>query len=72
MPTGRADRATVAATTAELSARLSALIADAPDVPVPGRAGRWLTERFNDWPEGSREAALAAAVARRGEPPAGA
>ena len=25
----------------------------------PGRVGRWLTERFNDWPEGSREAARA-------------
>ena len=28
--------------------------------PVPGRVGRWLTEQFNDWPEGSREAAIAA------------
>jgi hypothetical protein len=27
---------------------------------VPGRFGRWLTDAFNDWPEGSREAALAA------------
>ena len=27
---------------------------------MPGRVGRWMTERFNDWPEGSREAALAA------------
>ena len=25
--------------------------------PSPGRVGRWVTERFNDWPEGSREAA---------------
>ena len=24
---------------------------------MPGRVGRWLTEQFNDWPEGSREAA---------------
>ena len=23
----------------------------------PAGVGRWLTERFNDWPEGSREAA---------------
>jgi hypothetical protein len=35
-------------------------VADAPDVPQPGRAGTWLTEAFNDWPEGSRAAALAA------------
>jgi 1-acyl-sn-glycerol-3-phosphate acyltransferase len=58
---GRPDRATVAATTEALRASLQALIADAPPVEPPGRFGRWLTERFNDWPEGSREAALAAA-----------
>ncbi len=29
----------------------------------PGRFGRWLTERFNDWPEGSRAAAATAASA---------
>ena len=38
------------------------LVADAPDVRRPGRFGRWLTERFNDWPEGSREAAPASSV----------
>jgi len=32
------------------------MVRDAPDVPTPGRAGRWVTDRFNDWPEGSREA----------------
>ena len=32
-------------------------------LPEPGRFGRWLTEAFNDWPEGSREAALAAEIA---------
>ena len=36
------------------------MVADAPDLPPPGRVGRWLTERFNDWPEGSRDATLAA------------
>ena len=36
---------------------LQTMVADAPDVPVPGRVGRWLTEQFNDWPEGSRAAA---------------
>ncbi len=40
---------------------LLALVADAPDPSPPGRFGRWLTELFNDWPEGSRQAAEAAA-----------
>jgi hypothetical protein len=30
------------------------------DLPRPGRFGRWLTELFNEWPEGSRDAAEAA------------
>lgn len=64
--TGRADRATIAATTGQLRDALAALIADAPDATPPGRFGRWLSERFNDWPEGSREAALTA-VARSAE-----
>lgn len=57
--TGRPTRAAIEALTAETWTRLHALVADAPEVPVPGRFGRWLTEAFNDWPEGSREAALA-------------
>ncbi|CAN5470635.1 hypothetical protein BH20CHL7_BH20CHL7_11800 [soil metagenome] len=58
---GRADRRTVAATSGLLRARLAALIADAPDMAPPtGPVGRWLSDRFNDWPEGSREASLAA------------
>lgn len=60
--TGRPDRATIAATTRQLQAALEALIADTPDVPPPGRFGSWLSERFNDWPEGSRAAARAAAT----------
>jgi hypothetical protein len=42
---------------------LHELVADAPDLPEPGRVGRWLSDRFNDWPEGSRAAARAAAEA---------
>jgi hypothetical protein len=30
------------------------MVADFPDQPRPGRVGRWLTELFNDWPDGSR------------------
>ena len=39
------------------------MVAGSPVVPEPGRFGRWLTERFNDWPEGSRAAARAASEA---------
>lgn len=67
---GRADRTAVMATSAELRSRLAALVADAPTVPRPGRVGRWMSERFNDWPEGSRDAALAAARARAAGPTA--
>ncbi len=61
---GRPTREAVAEATARLTTSLRALVADAPDVPMPGRVGRWLTERFNDWPEGSREAARAASRGR--------
>jgi 1-acyl-sn-glycerol-3-phosphate acyltransferase len=57
---GRPTREAVAEATASLTTALQALVADVPDVPVPGRVGRWLTERFNEWPEGSRDAARTA------------
>jgi 1-acyl-sn-glycerol-3-phosphate acyltransferase len=57
---GRPTRENVDDATARLTAALQALVTDAPDPPVPGRFGRWVTELFNDWPEGSREAARAA------------
>lgn len=52
----RATSETVEALTAATWRALKALVADAEEPEVPGRFGRWLTERFNDWPEGSREA----------------
>jgi 1-acyl-sn-glycerol-3-phosphate acyltransferase len=61
--TGRPDRASIEATTAALSSALEALVADAPARDKPGRIGAWLSEAFNDWPEGSREAALVAQLA---------
>ena len=64
---GRPDRATLAATTERLRAALAELIADAPPVGRPGPVGEWLSEVFNDWPEGSREATLAAAPAARAQ-----
>jgi 1-acyl-sn-glycerol-3-phosphate acyltransferase len=75
---GRPDRASVAATTAALAAEFARLLDGTPQVATPGRVGRWLTEAFNEWPEGSREAAetaashLSGATARAdGAPPPG-
>jgi len=62
---GRPTREVVTDATARLTAALMALIADAPDLAEPGRVGRWVTESFNDWPEGSRAAARAASEATR-------
>jgi 1-acyl-sn-glycerol-3-phosphate acyltransferase len=56
LPTGRATREHVAALTRDTEDALLALVADAPDLPRPGTFGRWLTEVFNDWPEGLRPA----------------
>ncbi|MCI0584043.1 MAG: 1-acyl-sn-glycerol-3-phosphate acyltransferase [Chloroflexi bacterium] len=53
---GRATGEAVAALTAETWRALKALVEDAEEPARPGRFGRWLTEVFNDWPEGSREA----------------
>lgn len=58
---GRPTRVAIGRLTEQATMSLNDMIADAPDVARPGRVGRWLTERFNDWPEGSREAAIAAA-----------
>jgi 1-acyl-sn-glycerol-3-phosphate acyltransferase len=55
-PEGRPNRENVEAMTARTAAALRALVADFPDPAEPGPFGRWLTERFNDWPEGSRPA----------------
>jgi 1-acyl-sn-glycerol-3-phosphate acyltransferase len=50
----RPNRATIAELTEATSEALLAMVADYPDPAPPGRVGRWLTELFNDWPEGSR------------------
>jgi 1-acyl-sn-glycerol-3-phosphate acyltransferase len=62
---GRADREQVEALTERTWQALHAMVRDAADVPAPGRFGRWMTERFNDWPEGSRDATRAAGAARQ-------
>ncbi len=57
---GRADRAGVGVMTTALTERLTALLEGAPSPDRRGRVASWLTDRFNDWPEGSRDDALAA------------
>jgi 1-acyl-sn-glycerol-3-phosphate acyltransferase len=44
----------VAAMTAATERALLELVADGRDRRPPGPVGRWLTEVFQDWPEGSR------------------
>jgi 1-acyl-sn-glycerol-3-phosphate acyltransferase len=51
---GRATREAVAAMTAASYRALLELVADGRDREPPGPFGRWLTEAFQDWPEGSR------------------
>lgn len=51
---GRANAERVAALSARMSEALLALVSDFPDPTPPGPFGRWLTELFNEWPEGGR------------------
>ncbi|MFL5723067.1 MAG: lysophospholipid acyltransferase family protein [Chloroflexota bacterium] len=53
---GRANREAVDALTERTAAALRGMVADFPDPAAPGPLGRWLTELFNEWPEGSRPA----------------
>lgn len=69
-PTGRADRAAVDAMTTTLRDHLAALVADAPEPRRTGVVAAWFTDRFNEWPEGSRDAALAVQLGEA-PPPAG-
>jgi hypothetical protein len=60
---GRPTRQAVDALTARTWEALYELVRGAPEVPVPGPVGRWVTDRFNDWPEGSRQATAEAGKA---------
>ncbi len=51
---GRPTREAVEALTARMHEALLGLVRDSPELPVPGPFGRWLTELFNEWPEGRR------------------
>jgi 1-acyl-sn-glycerol-3-phosphate acyltransferase len=70
-PSGRPNREAVDELTARCRDALQELVRDEPDRSRPGPIGRWVTERFNDWPEGSRAAAEAAAPPDHGRPGAG-
>ncbi|MFL5775713.1 MAG: lysophospholipid acyltransferase family protein [Chloroflexota bacterium] len=63
-PTGRPKRDAVDELTRRCWTELHALVADRPDFAPPGRFGRWFTEVFNDWPEGSRPSVEAPAGER--------
>jgi len=54
---GRPTRVAVAALTQRTWTALHELVADHPEVRKPGPFGRWLTEAFNEWPEGARPSA---------------
>jgi 1-acyl-sn-glycerol-3-phosphate acyltransferase len=59
--TGRPSREAVDDLTRRCHAALGELVRDEPERPRPGPIGRWITERFNEWPEGSRAASEAVA-----------
>ena len=54
---GRPTREAVARYTARTWHALRAMVANDRDLPPPGPIGRWLTDLFNDWGPGGREAA---------------
>ena len=54
IPVGRPTRDAVDALTREIRAALLGLVTDGRDEAPPGPVGRWVTELFNDWPEGGR------------------
>lgn len=56
LPGRRRGGEAAAELTRRMSEALRALVSDFPDPPEPGPFGRWLTEAFNDWPEGARPA----------------
>ena len=62
-PIGRPNRENVDALIARCWTALHELVRDEPERARPGPIGRRVTEQFNDWPEGDRAAAEAAARA---------
>jgi 1-acyl-sn-glycerol-3-phosphate acyltransferase len=65
---GRPTREAVRDLTNACQLALASMVHDQPEHRPPGRVGRWVTELFNDWPEGDRGAAEAAGRALRTGP----
>lgn len=63
---GAASRANVDALSRQTHEALQGLVRDHPNLRRPGPFGRWLTEVFNDWPEGQRPEADDAAASGAG------
>jgi 1-acyl-sn-glycerol-3-phosphate acyltransferase len=68
-PEGRPTREAVQALSREVWCRLFALVRDDPVRPRPGPFGRWLTELFDEWPEGWRPERAPGAVRAPGAGP---
>jgi 1-acyl-sn-glycerol-3-phosphate acyltransferase len=51
---GRPAADEVVRLTAQTQYALETLVSDFPNQPRPGMIGRWMTELFNEWPEGAR------------------
>jgi len=51
---GRPTSEAVEALTERCTSAILDLVRDQPEMRRPGRVGRWVTELFNDWPEGER------------------
>ncbi len=66
VPEGRPTREAVDAMTRRLWCRLFELVRDDPIRRPPGPFGRWLTEVFDEWPEGSRPVRTPGAVRQPG------
>jgi 1-acyl-sn-glycerol-3-phosphate acyltransferase len=64
-PVGRPSASDIARLSEQTQLALEMLVADFPDQPRSGLVGRWLTELFNDWPNGSRPPAQPGVRSRR-------
>ncbi len=69
IPGSRASGRAVAELNERAWASLHDLVQDYPDHPPPGAVGRWMTELFNDWPEGARPTAPVRLGAERSASP---
>ncbi len=67
VPDSRPTREALDELTGRLWCRLFEMVRDDPVREPPGRFGRWFTEVFNDWAEGSRPERTPGAVSARSD-----